>query len=463
MLNVNKKSAFLLLATIASNGIRAEGPYALVSGRWDPVVIVIDIGAALEPANDGTPNAIISRTLTTLDVDTDGDQEPDTAAGGLPSNVVIAHETNTVFVVNHAGDATPAEVAAFPHGHSGTVSVLDLQAVLDPENDGSQNAIETVIPTGGHGPVGLSLLDNEEFFAVGSSEGPGNEDGGRIISIIDLAREETAAVIQMPISDGGTVAQAPGRSCAELLSDPALVPRAFPDGNVGCFSDINSLGFSDRYGRYVLAANGGTDDVSIIDLELAIAGGVAAEVARIPVERGPWGLAVSPSGELAAVTNRESAETGDEGNSVSILNIGNAIDGNPDAEVARVIVGTDNATAGARPFGIAFTPNGREIVVANNRSNTVSIIDVEEALEGSAEAEVDRLPLVRPDGAPARPRGIAVTPDGRFALISGGARDAAGGGSLWIVDLNRRETIATVTGVGNEPYLLDITREAVFR
>jgi hypothetical protein len=52
-----------------------------------------------------------------------------------------------------------------------------------------------------------------------------------------------------------------------------------------------------------------------------------------------------------------------------------------------------------------------------------------------------------------------MTPDGRFAAVSGGAPDAAGGGSLWLIDLATTEVAATVTGVGNEPYLLAIAPE----
>src|ERR1700712_4102553 len=39
----------------------ADGPYALITGRRDPRVIVVDIGKAIDPANNGTQRAIISR------------------------------------------------------------------------------------------------------------------------------------------------------------------------------------------------------------------------------------------------------------------------------------------------------------------------------------------------------------------------------------------------------------------
>lgn len=443
----------MFLASAICAVASAQGPFALVSGRWEPTVIVVDLDAALDSANDATSGAVISRARVTLDVDTDGDHVTDTPAAGLPSNVVIDRGGQTIFVVNHAGNATPAEVAEFPHGHPGTVSVLDLQAVLDPANDLTVNAIEAVITTGTFGPVGFAQSDDGRTVLVGGSEGDGNEDGGTAISVIDLTAHNVVEVLHLPLGEGGTIAQGPGRSCGELAAEPSRAPHGLPDGNVGCFPDINAIGIG---GRFAFTANGGTDDVSVIDIGQAIEGALDAEVARVPVERGPWGLAVSPDDSLVAVTNRESAETGLEGNTVSILDVGRLRDDSVDVEVARVVVGTDDVGEATRPFGLAFTPDGQRLVVANHRSNNVSVVDVRETLAGSADAELARVPLVGPDGDAARPRGVAITADGRYAAISGGARDAAGGGTLWVVDLESLTVAATVTGVGNEPYLLAI-------
>ncbi len=447
-------TVFILCMT-TGEFVWADGPFALVSGRRDPSAIVIDLGKALDPANDGTSNAVISRVRVTPDVDTDGDGIPDAPAAGLPSNIVIQADGPFAFVVNHAGNATSAQVAAFQHGHPGTVVILDLRAALDAANDGTMNAIEAVIPSGGFGPVGFSQTDDRRFAFVGNSEGQGDEDGGREVSVIDLQRGEVIEVLRLPLGDGGNVAQAADRSCVELAADPTLISHGFPDENVGCFPDINAIGIT---GRFAFAAHGGTDDVSVIDIQLAITGDPHAEIARIPVERGPWGLAVSPDGRLFAVTNRESAETGLEGNTISILDVGKAIAGDPGAEAARVIVGTDDAATKTRPFGLAFTPDGRHIVVANFRSNNISIVDVGKALTGRSDVEVARIPLFSPGGGAARPRGVAITPDGRFAAVSGGSPDAPEGGSLWMIDLESTAVAATVVGVGNEPYLLAITR-----
>ena len=93
----------------------------------------------------------------------------------------------------------------------------------------------------------------------------------------------------------------------------------------------------------------------------------------------------------------------------------------------------------------------------NFRANNVSIVDLARALKHEP-AEVARIPLIRPPEAdgqvlPARPKGSAVTSDGRYAVISGGQRTTfEPSGTVWIIDLRTRTVVATVTGVGNDPY-----------
>ncbi|NNF14538.1 MAG: hypothetical protein HKN72_15020 [Gemmatimonadetes bacterium] len=103
----------------------------------------------------------------------------------------------------------------------------------------------------------------------------------------------------------------------------------------------------------------------------------------------------------------------------------------------------------------SVTPDGREIVVANIRAHNVSIVSLERVFAGDPDPEVARIPLTRADGRPARPKGTAVTPDGRYAIVSGGpglrpySQEV---GHLYVIDLRSREVVATVTGVGNDPY-----------
>src|SRR5439155_19758482 len=101
---------------------------------------------------------------------------------------------------------------------------------------------------------------------------------------------------------------------------------------------------------------------------------------RIPVQTGPFGIKASPNGKFIAVTARESGQADFEGNSISIIDVDRARTGVPGAEAARVRAGTDDPNGQARPFPLPWTPDGREIIVANYRTNNVSIVDLRKAL-----------------------------------------------------------------------------------
>ncbi len=235
----------------------------------------------------------------------------------------------------------------------------------------------------------------------------------------------------------------------------------------GCWPnpEFLALGSGSDGRTYLFSGNAGTDDVSVMDLEQALRGVRVVEVApRVPVQTGPFGIKASPDGRLIAVTARESGVTGVEGNTISIIDVDLARLGAPGAEVARVRVGTDDPLGETRPFTVAWTPSGREIIVANFSGNNVSIIDVALALAHDSRAEAARIPVIRspdPDGMvrPGRPKGTAITSNGRFAVVSGGPRlppDAPPSGTVWIIDVRSRALVATVTGVGNDPYGLTL-------
>lgn len=420
----------------------AAGELLLVSGRWDNTVLVIDLAKAMDPANDGTSKAIVNSVRVTPDIDAKGSGVADTPASGQPVNVVLSPDRRSAYIVNHSGSVTAAAAQKFQHGHAGTVTILDVARTLDPANAGTTKAIEAIVPMDGFGPVGLAVTPDGRHALVSASEGDQLEDGGRTISVIDLASRK---VVHKVTQAWGK----PGFACP-----PNPVPHDGPNMSFGCFADANAVVLSPQRGGLVFTANGGTDDVSVIDLQRALAGEPGAEVARIPVAVGPWGLAVSPDGALVAVANRESARTGVEGNTVSLLDVEKSAAAAKDAEVARVLVGSNNPAAQTRPFSLAFTPDGKELIVSNFRGNSVSIIDVKKALANELGAETARIKLDTPSGGPSRPRGIVVTPDGRYAAVTGAARGAPGSGVLWVLDVPARKVVGRVTGVGNETYLL---------
>lgn len=440
--------AALTIAALTACGGSDEAEqknYLLASGRWDNTVVVIDVEKALIPANDGTPNAVVNRLRVTPNIDANGDGELDTVASGQPISVVISADQRHAYVSNHSGKSTPAQTTSFQHGWPGTYTVVDLTKALDPANNGTLNAVEGYIDGNNFGATGFALTPDQRYAVVAASESSNSEDGGRLIGLVDLS---TNTVIRQ-------VEQAYGTPPFTCPVNP--LPRSSPDPRFGCSAATNGVTVSPLGGGTIFTANGGTNDVSVISLQKALAGDRDAEVARIPTQTGGFGISSSPDGKLVAVAAREDMATGKEGNTISIIDVQKALTAPASAEVARVRVGTDDPAVGTRPFVAAFTPDGKRIVVTHFRTNNISIVDVEKALAGQP-SEIKRLALTTPDGQPSRPRGVAFTPDGKHVAITGAPKTTANSGVVWLIDLDSYAVVGRVTQVGNESYLMGTFR-----
>lgn len=401
-----------------SGGV-TSGTLILASGRWDNNIAVIDADAARDPANDATDRAVLSRPRVTPDVQ-------GAPASGQPVSVLVPRSGALGYVVNHSGVVPAAAAAGYQHGHPGTITLLDLAALRDPRVDGTTSAIAGIIETGTCGPVGSAITPDDAYLLVASAEAAGAEDGGGEITAIERATHRVVQRIRL--RDAG------GKPC--YLDSP--------HSEFGRFPNPNGIAVSALGTGWLLSANGGTDDVSIIDLARALAGAKDAEVCRIPLQSGGFGISVSPDQRMAAVASRESMRTGDYGNTISLIDIA------AQREISRVQVGTDNAATGTRPFVAAFTADGAHLVVTCFASDTVSLVHVASA------QEVKRLHLVDPSGGPARPRGVAISADGAWAAITGGKKTGPRSSVLWMLDLAGFTVMSRVTGIGDETYLLDI-------
>jgi DNA-binding beta-propeller fold protein YncE len=462
-LNVTLISGALLFS-FAHEALSDSETWILATGRRDPRMYAIELKKALRPENNATPNAIVSRSKVALD-------RLDGKLLGDSANIVISEDRKTAYVVNHHGAIENDEF--LQHGGRGNIAVMNIRKMIDRRNDNTAAALERHVDSGHFGSVGLVLLKN--MFIIGNAESHLTEDGGNRITFVDRKTGSLRGEVELALGRGVPQFPCPqfpvpfvspgGPPTFPAPSAPFVhpangslspVPLLSPHAAWGCFPDSNglALGHSRSGKSYLFAANGGTDDVSVIDLDDALKGNRRAEIARVPTQIGPWGIASSPNGRYIVAANRESQRVAFEGNTISIIDVEN-----PTVERARVRVGTDDPNGQTRPFIPSFTPDGREIVVPNFRANNVSIVDLQLALSNPALAEVARIPLTRPDGSNARPKGSAVTADGRYAVISGGARttpNTVATGTVHIIDLKKRAVVATVTGVGNDPYGLAV-------
>ena len=448
--------AVMLLAGAAIDAQRTvgQGRYILATGRRLPYVYAISLDAALDPANDRTSKAIVSRSKVAIEA-------LDGRLLGDPANLVVSEDSRTLYVVNHHG---AIDNAAFrQHGGRGQIAVLDVDDLVAPRNDGTANALRRHMDSGGFGALGVVLLP--ELLVIANAENHLTEDGGNRITLVDRRTGSLRGTVELALGSPGfpcpdypvpyVPPHGPPRNLAVRASDPGF----------GCFPNPNglALGRATDGRAYVFSANGGTNDVSVIDLGLALRGDPRAEIGRVPTQVGPWGITTTRDRRHVIVANGGSQRDGSAGNTISFIDVDRASrlrqGAGVRAEVARVLVGTNDPSEQTHPLIPTVTPDGREVIVPNVRANNVSIVNIERALAGSADAEVARIPLVRADGQPVRPKGSAITSDGRYAVISGGPSSPPFSqelGHLYVIDLRSRTVVATVTGVGHEPYALAI-------
>jgi DNA-binding beta-propeller fold protein YncE len=448
-------SLTLAMTTLLGEAIDSQevvGPrrYILATGRRLPYVYVISLDAALDPANDRTSKAIVGRSKVATEA-------LDGRLLGDPANLAVSEDGRTLYVVNHHGAIDNAEFRQ--HGGRGQIAVLDTDDLLARGNDGTANALRRHMDSGGFGALGIVLLP--DVLVIANAENNLTEDGGNRITFIDRRTGSVRGTVELAL---GT----PGFPCPDYpvpyvppYGPPRNLAVRAPSQGFGCFPNPNglALGRATNGSAYVFSANGGTNDVSVVDLGRALRGDTHAEIGRIPTQVGPWGITATPNRRHIIVANGGSQRDGSAGNTISVIDVDRASTGADRAEVARVLVGTDDPSEQSHPLIPSVTPDGRAVVVPNVRTNNVSIVNVERALAGHPDAEVARVPLVRSDGQPARPKGSALTSDGRYAVISGGPSAPPFSqelGHLYVIDLRLRKVVATVTGVGHEPYALAI-------
>jgi YVTN family beta-propeller protein len=164
-------------------------------------------------------------------------------------------------------------------------------------------------------------------------------------------------------------------------------------------------------------------------LEVAVAEGRVERAWRVP-DAGPWMFVVTPDERTliaagfesasASVINRETGELRRLNLSGSPLGLAAAPDSGEVwigaartniiyvVEAASGTVTAEFPSAGEEPARMAFSPEGRRVVVTNSRSDTVSLYD----------ARTREAMLSIPTGANTWPKGLALSLDGGVAYVS---------------------------------------------
>lgn len=387
--------------------------YAFVAGRWEPTLTIIDVDATLA----GKP-AILGRVPTSQ-----------SKACALPVSMEFDAVRGRIFVINHGGRASFDKVAGMPHGHAGTIAVLDLEKAIDPAS--AHAALIAELDAGGHGPVACTLTPDGSSLLVTLAEGAGTEDGGCAIAVFD--------------ADTLTL-----RTLCRIAHSGAPSSKPSPHESFGNFPNPNGIAIA---ADLVFTANGGSSDMSVLHLHAVTEGRADAEIGRISLPSGPFGLAVDPKGRMIATADREDAKSGRLGGTVSFIDLAAAKSDPRTATPVSVKIGTDNG--GARPFVPVFSKDGGTLYATCQATNALSAVDVAAALAREPGA-TRGIALSHPSGLAASPRGLAISGDGELLAVSGGPKAGPRSGVLWLINPADSTIQATLAGVGDEPYLVAI-------
>ncbi|GIT15208.1 MAG: hypothetical protein CM1200mP36_09640 [Gammaproteobacteria bacterium] len=177
-----------LAAPSGAQEVEEEQTYILAAGRRLPYLYAISLADAIEPANDNTANAIVSRSKVALD-------RLDGRPLGDPANLIVSEDGETVYVVNHHGSIDNAEF--MQHGGRGQIAVLNVDAVLDPQNDRTPKALQRHLDSGGFGAIGVALIP--DMLVISNAENNLTEDGGNRITFVDRRTGSLRGTVELAL------------------------------------------------------------------------------------------------------------------------------------------------------------------------------------------------------------------------------------------------------------------------
>jgi YVTN family beta-propeller protein len=276
----------------------------------------------------------------------------------------------------------------------------DAVAVVD---TGQNKVVATIaVPKGPHG---LVITPNGRKVYVSS-------DGTSTVSVIDTGSDRIVASIDVGANPHGLAVSADGRRVLVLGygSNRAVVIDTATDrviGEVPIAQPHN--GTLSRDGSAAWVASQRQGETALVRLDLT----AWKEVARLPLDKTPRGLELSPDGRRVYFT-------------LAGVNAVQILDTTSNTVIAQTAVG-------ASPHYAAFTPDGRWALAVVQGPGELGVIDT------SNNALAATIPVGK------TPHWSASSSDGRMAYVTN-----EGSNDLSVVDLGSRTVKATIA-VGNAP------------
>ena len=183
---------------------------------------------------------------------------------------------------------------------------------------------------------------------------------------------------------------------------------------------------TDRDGKFLFVLNAASEDISVFDLASL------TWVKNLAASRRPWAAALSPDGTRIAVTHTLSRLVPFRTPSIAEVTV---IDAERGIVEDRPVFPDANLL-----MGVAWHPSGEFALATLNRTKT--LVPMTRLLQGWTitnglgllweDGSVDQVLLDEPDLSFPDPTGLAITPDGRFALVT-----SAGTDRVAVVDLGK--------------------------
>ena len=316
--------------------------------------------------------------------------------------VGVVHEGVTQTIIGTAIDY-PGQVAVSPDGtraYIGNMSGVDTVTVIDT----ATNGVVGNVSTGGNFPEGIAVSpDGTRVYVAGSLGSVG------AVTVIDATTNQVTATVNVP-SYAFDVAVSPDGKYLYVANSDLDQNNSVSVVDTGTYEVTATIGLGSSVavtnvvvspdGTHVYAtvsfpgADGSGDSVKVIDTTTnTVTTTIAHADPQCPF---PVGLAVSPDGQRIYAVFSQSVLIDIQGE--------NPVKGN----VSVIDTATNKVinTIAVNPGGVAVSPDGANLYVADFLTGSVSVIDTAaNAVTGSYRVGSD-------------PIGVAVTPDGTHAYVT---------------------------------------------